>query len=188
MKKSFLIITFLLSIFLINPYHANAKRIDEGTDEEKVNFFAKHFNFDNFVLVQSRTSDQYSFISLHDDEVVFSNSNSLSYSATEWKPVNVPSIYKGFNIDSKTLGGMSNEVACDVSKILISSIDILDSSGNVVFAKNYDYKKETGSSTIIDFELPFTREEFLVIPFLICILITMLFFKWCFPMRGIKKI
>lgn len=33
-----------------------------------------------------------------------------------------------------------------------------------------------------------TQEEFYLIPFLLCILILMLFLKWCFPMKGGKSI
>lgn len=33
-----------------------------------------------------------------------------------------------------------------------------------------------------------TREEYYLTPFLICILILMLFFKWCFPMKGGKDL
>ena len=33
-----------------------------------------------------------------------------------------------------------------------------------------------------------TKEEFYLIPFLLCILIVMLFLKWCFPMKGGKTL
>ena len=33
-----------------------------------------------------------------------------------------------------------------------------------------------------------TREEYYLTPFLLCILILMLFLKWCFPMKGGKSI
>lgn len=38
------------------------------------------------------------------------------------------------------------------------------------------------------FTLPFDREEFIAIPFLLCVLIIMLFLKWCFPMKGGKSL
>ncbi len=33
-----------------------------------------------------------------------------------------------------------------------------------------------------------TREEFYLTPFLLCIIILMLFLKWCFPMKGGKNL
>ena len=40
------------------------------------------------------------------------------------------------------------------------------------------------STTLINI----SKEEFMLIPFLLSLLILMLFFKWCFPMKGGKKI
>lgn len=33
-----------------------------------------------------------------------------------------------------------------------------------------------------------TMEQYFLTPFLLCILILMLFFKWCFPMKGGKSL
>lgn len=49
----------------------------------------------------------------------------------------------------------------------------------------------TNSSTSSDnssANIPFSREEFILLPFLLCILVLMLFLKWCFPMKGEKNL
>lgn len=47
---------------------------------------------------------------------------------------------------------------------------------------------ENNSNSSNSVNLPFNREEFIVIPFLLCILILMIFLRWCFPMKGGKSI
>ena len=44
----------------------------------------------------------------------------------------------------------------------------------------------TGTDSTAQF--PITREDFYLIPILLCILILMLFLKWTFPMKGGKKL
>lgn len=55
---------------------------------------------------------------------------------------------------------------------------------NILSLESKEITIEEGSTNSI----PFEREEFIAIPFLLCILILMLFLKWVFPMKGGKSV
>ena len=55
-----------------------------------------------------------------------------------------------------------------------------------VYSEEIVVENNPNSSNSVD--LPFNREEFIVIPFLLCILILMIFLRGCFPMKGGKSI
>ena len=57
---------------------------------------------------------------------------------------------------------------------------------DILATSNQEITVEGGSNSSVEF--PFTQEQFIAIPFLLCILILMLFLKWCFPMKGGKSI
>lgn len=187
MKKIFFLLTFLSSIFFVYPYQTNAKALKDTTDDEKVEFFSKHFSFDNFVITKSRAiSNGFIFFYFNGDDSVYLGSNGRFYSTVDNSFVLAPSFSSGFDTESKFITGTSPDNCWSLDEILLSSFDIYDNENNLVFAKNYDYVKESGGGVNVEF--PFTREEFLLIPFLIATLISMLFLKWCFPMKGGKKL
>lgn len=82
------------------------------------------------------------------------------------------------------------------SKSDIIKISSLNNSGYFRYSNIKSFKlpnilaleEQTSSTSAPTQDLPFNREEFFIIPFLLCILILMLFLKWCFPMKGGKDL
>lgn len=82
------------------------------------------------------------------------------------------------NNNSLTLTKNMNSVHSALNFSNIKSLDLPD----IVAIE------EQITSSSPEVSLPFEREEFIAIPFLLCLLIVMLFLKWCFPMKGGKSI
>lgn len=173
--KKFLVLLALSSVFFFGSgsYNVSAKTLKELNNDEIISYFSHYLNFDNFVLF-SNDSRYFCFLPLYveKDSVLVSETQQYYRISKNQQEVYYPDI-------SRYNGSLTNQ------SIILSSIDILNVDNSSYFVKNYDYKKDTGSATV---EFPYSREEFFLIPFFLAILICMLFFKWCFPMKGGKKI
>lgn len=203
MKKCLILIAFLFSFFLVNPYQIHALELTEdSTPNEIIQVMRDSYpdiDKKDFVLFKHNTLCiyQYRYISEPVDGYLFGvKSDTFGYWDERFNSRRA-SDYINFNINNNPqLNKFSNsDVNLKQFTILHSSIDILNSDGTVYFKKNYSFNTDieptptpTPTPTPDNLELPFTREEFLSIPFLLCVLICMLFFKWTFPMKGGKKI
>lgn len=199
--KKFLILIALSSVFFFGTgsYNVSAKTYGELTTDEFVSYCTSNLNCDDFMIFEN---DYYRYFSCFNSgtsakittyksktKLVYFDSNSIIQDS-----INSFGFYKTTNFETTMFKPSQNTISYlnitsnSGPKLLYSTFDVLNEvENNVYFAKNYDYKKDTGteSSTV---EFPYSREEFFLIPFFLAILICMLFFKWCFPMKGGKKI
>lgn len=200
MRKFVFITIFLFSIFLTSPITADAKVLSECDNDELIDYFSKIFVFNDFLLSQTDSSFRFSPIS-SGYSIVY-NGNQLQ-SLTPEGLHNNAAVY--YNISKSTdtsnlspaFGRINyNSSTSSLSFLLLSSFDVKNINDDTIyFSKNYNLKSDitpepdpSPSPEPTEENNSFTREEFLLIPFLLCILICMLFFKWCFPMKGGKKI
>lgn len=93
-----------------------------------------------------------------------------------------------FNIGFSSSTGRKNISDFDVASYEhFTNIPFYNSKyADILATSNQEITVEGGSNSSVEF--PFTQEQFIAIPFLLCILILMLFLKWCFPMKGGKDL
>lgn len=93
-----------------------------------------------------------------------------------------------FNIGNNNITSKKNLSDLDISKYEhFTNISYYNKKyADILANTQQQVSVDNGSNTSLKF--PFTQEQFIAIPFLLCILILMLFLKWCFPMKGGKSI
>ena len=200
MKKLFLFLILFLSIFL-NTIDIYALELTENSSPDEIIQAMREAYPDvdkkDFVLFKHNTMTLYQYWYIDElldgykfgvKKTTFGYFDEKFYSS---KSIN----YITFNINNNPQLGKFSSSSLNLSQftILYSSIDIPNSDGTVYFEKNYSFSTDpdptpTPTPTPDNVELPFTREEFLLIPFSVFLLIIMLFLKWCFPFKGGKNL
>lgn len=173
-----------------------------------INYMRSRYNFNDFVILSYEKNNSIHFFAVREGYIpnIFHNSTSNADFITFPLIGNSPSsscIHDGsllYNISvgriysSNTIISNSNSSCISLTdrKIRYSTIDIKNSSGDVIFSKNYELKKDDtnkdDSSSSTDKYYHPTKEEFMLIPSFLALLIMMLFFKWCFPGKGGKNL
>lgn len=201
MKKLFFVLLLFLSIFSLNINNTKALELTENsTPEEIMQAMREAYpetDKKDFVLFKHNetTLYQYRYIEEPVDGYKFGvKKTTFGYWDEKFdsrRAIN----YITFNINNNPqlskFGG--SDLNLSQFTVLYSSVDIPNSDGTFYFEKNYSFSTEpepspTPTPTPDNFELPFTREEFLLVPFFISLLIVMLFLKWCFPFKGGKNL
>ena len=173
-----------------------------------INYMRSRYNFNDFVIFSYEKNNSIHFFAIREGYIpnIFHNSTSDADFITFPLIGNFPSsscihegallynIFVGRNYSSNTIISNSNSSCISLTdrKIRYSTIDIKNTSGDVIFSKNYELKKDDtnkddGSSSTDKYYHP-TKEEFMLIPSFLALLIMMLFFKWCFPGKGGKNL
>lgn len=181
----------------------------EETYINLINYMRSRYVFNDFVILSS-SNNILNFFIVTDGNIpnLYYDSSSegyfITFPLTENAPVN--SCVEGAVLYNFSAGrsykfntSISNSSTCclflETRKIRYSTIDIKNTSGDLVFAKNYEIKKDddtskgddSGSSSTDEYYHP-TKEEFMLIPSFLALLIMMLFFKWLFPLKGGKNL
>ena len=204
MKKR--IIIFIFAILCLIPFNTFAEEINKTKTvgdlsiDELIELYSKFLNFDNFIISEKNTS-RVCFSTFYDDMIPYYKSSNTSIITVSQSRENTNGaltnrtyclqksqlVYKILSLSDD--GSMSFNVSdTRYFKILYSTLDILNQSDDsVYFAKNFSYKKKVVCPDV-NVDIPITKEEFYVLLMLVSLLILLLFFKWCFPMKGGKKI
>ena len=92
-----------------------------------------------------------------------------------------------FNIGNSSSTSKKNLSDLDISNYEhFTNISFYNSKyADILATSTYETPSGSSSSNV---NFPITKEQFFSIPFLLCILILLLFFKWCFPMKGGKSL
>ena len=191
MNKKLFAIIVLFSLCFLSPYKTYA--LDKNsTSEDYLNDVIDKATKD-FVFLRHKNSGEYYFYDIiyKPGYSVMIKDNKLYYRNGDWiTGLSYLSIDTSYNWYRSS---KSNFPMADF-EIVYSTVDILNEDDSVYFKKNYTFNKSPGGivepdkpSDSTSCEFPFTREEFMTIPYLMSLLICMLFFKWCFPMKGGKK-
>lgn len=182
-----------------------------------INYMKSKYNFNNFMITIGYNKRFIFFYTLDDGYIAnvydFNSLPTITFSKVEDSPINYPKI-DGCNLyrllidtvyDSNSSieklnpgGSFENEVKYNLIKY--SSFDLKHYNGTTIFVKNYDINKDDNttdkppatdnpSDTVnpSDYYHP-SKEEFMLIPSFLALLIMMLFFKWCFPGKGGKNL
>lgn len=123
-------------------------------------------------------------IDIVSDEPIFHGYELYSYYYNS-KSFSSPRVSYSFSNPNTDLD-INYEIQAHTGSLSFSNIDSLHLPDYL----SLDYQEivQVDNSSDSDVSLPFEREEFIAIPFLLCILIVMLFLKWCFPMKGGKSL
>lgn len=174
-----------------------------------INYMRSRYNFNDFIILSYEKSNVINFFAVREGYIpnIFHNSTSdvdfITFPLIENSP-SLSCVHDGallYNLSvgraysSNTSISNSNSSCISISdrKIRYSTIDIKNSSGELIFSKNYELKKDdtnkddSGSGSTDEYYRP-TKEEFMLIPSFLALLIMMLFFKWCFPGKGGKNL
>lgn len=213
MKKRYLFL-FLFSLFLFIP--KNTYALDNNgyaNDEWKINFTSKlndYFNYDNLIFYSTSSSPNLNanlyFIPLKSSDsvcvanntkaIIVNNKTTYAFTLTFEK-------LDSFSF-SDLMSTNSSSAIQSSSRRVHSSINLsYCTSGSIFKEANFSYTppsndcptcevceecqecEEGGPVEVSNF--PITKEEFYSLLIALCVLIFMLFFKWCFPMKGGKN-
>lgn len=193
MNKKLFVIIVLFSLSLLAPYKAYA--LDKNSTEKDILEDIVDKSTKNFILLKDKGSNYYIFYNLSPVKgySFYVNDNNLGLFDSNGSSSRL-NCYSIRDTNFTWNNVIYTMLSLSIYDIKYSSFDILNKDGSIYFKKNYTSDSNPGEivepgepSDTTSCEFPFTREEFMTIPYLIALLICMLFFKWCFPMKGGKK-
>lgn len=174
-----------------------------------INYMRSRYNFNDFVIISYEKNNLINFFAVREGYIpnIFHNSTSdfdfITFPLIENSPSSSCindgallynlSVGRGYSSNTSIANSSSSCISLSNRKIRYSTIDIKNSSGELIFSKNYELKKDdtnkddSGSGSTDEYYHP-TKEEFMLIPSFLALLIMMLFFKWCFPGKGGKNL
>lgn len=168
-----------------NDYQNKSYYLSNYSDNNSFIFAYSDLNFKSYFNtingVSSYTGDNSDVLKFNSSEV-YSKIVNISIDSNSFKRVYRIDIKHDFS--SSILTTLPIYTTNDYSTISI------DSNWNFEDIEN-KYVCTSDEPVIPDESSPtfnISKEEFMLIPFLLSLLILMLFFKWCFPMKGGKKI
>ena len=173
-----------------------------------INYMRSRYNFNDFVIFSYEKNNAINFFAVREGYTsnFFHNSTSdtdfITFPLIEKSP-SLSCVHDGALLYNLSVGrsyssntSISNSSSSCISltdrKIRYSTLDIKNSSGDLIFSKNYELKKDDtnkddSTSSTDEYYHP-SKEEFMLIPSFLALLIMMLFFKWCFPGKGGKNL
>ena len=189
----------------------------EETYIKIINYMKSKYNFNNFMIAIDYNKAFIDFYTLDDGYTAnvydFQSLPFITYSRVEDSPIKSPKIdgcilyrllidtvYDSNSSISQNNPGGSFESQVKDNLIKYSSFDLKHYNGTTIFAKNYDFNKDdnttdkppvpdkpTDTDNPSDYYHP-TKEEYMLTPFFLALIVMMLFLKWCFPLKGGKKL
>lgn len=180
----------------------------EETYTKIIDYMKSRYNFNSFILTIDYYKENVYFYILNDGYTAniydFRSIPYIAFSSVDESPVNsskndgcvmynlqVNKTYN-YNTDLSQLNGTGSfENQIKYNLIKYSTFDLNHYNGTTIFAKNYEFKKDDNTTdntpTTDEYYHP-TKEEYMLTPFLLALLIIMLFLKWCFPLKGGKRL
>lgn len=136
-------------------------------------------NWDMFILKVNNTQIGAYFFTK--DYNFTSCGNSVNLTATDWL------LYNASNGNvSKPNNGLT--LICNGTQISSTTTLTGRATADFTFQDIEDSYEDYCNVTNVEVDFPFDKNEFYTLLMLVATLILMLFFKWCFPMKGGKKI